>query len=1418
MSLQQGHDMNRKDIVSNLRMTMHISCAGSEMLSSSDVDSLGVEDFINSVYVYAVALSNLIRDTCPDGRVCDALFDVPSEDWIEHLRAVDFVSHVGLRKRVKFDENGDGPAHYSFYQLTEMNGVYQYGQVGGWTSDGGLDLNKDLLKFYGQDGSIVDMPESPCLEKFCGDPVCHYADDRIEFVIEALFDLHGGECGALQENRFTQVEAALFAVRQINRYSDLRMDARMSLTINDICGDTADAGRAALRLVQGWDFDGGFPGQDQQSYLLGMLHSGSSGKAIAESKVLQVADVPLIASSATSPALSDKSMFGNFLRTVPSDIKQAAAMVELLTRLGLTYIQTIYTMGAYGEGGIKALKEAAKEKGICIANSHFIDSDTNFANLLNNILAKPEARTLVLFLIDENAQALFGEMLTRNVDPSQFQIVASDTWGARTDYIPGLENQALGAFTVSPKTSVILEFEEYFLQQTPGTHNGINPFFIEYWTQKFKCNLPGGDTTYDKNCTGSEMLSRNDVNSLGMENIINVVYAYEFSLSNLIGELCPGGGICDALYNVTSQGWLDYLQEVAFISQFGSKKLVSFDENGDGTASYSIYQLQHMNNVYHLQEVGSWDDVIGVSNLTDVIIDPMFSSQCTGLCLECNPRSATNSTFDQDNYFRIPGDLDLPVVLQLSESGDGVTCGDPKPEESLVLESLLYALDKVNSDPSILPGINLGVTVVDSCGNPAVAIWKLVGLLGGFVNLEGTGKPFAVLGPAKSDVAEEIAEIITGLSKLPMVSHGAVSPSLSNNPRVLSTSAPYIEEVAAIIAILNAYNWAYVGVVHSASPYGKANNQEFQVAAWEAGICIGPQHFVNDTTDIQDIMNDFSSDESLNVIVAFVSERHARSLLFADKFELTRRFVWVGTHTWDSLTLVSGLENTAKGMLVVASDSQDLPEIQDYFSNSDSLRAASLRDPYLRDYLQEICPSLSDCQLENQLQESLKELSGEIVPLVNALYVAAHGVNLLHDIKCGSSSDELCKSFYDSSPDEKVDAIRRVTVESGAGGKPFLFNGGSVPAAYSIKNYQYDGQNGQFLVVGEWHNNQLSIRSAGVNLYSPDAEEPQRSPSGCSCGPLLSPEGAYSQQAHVWSWIDHGIWATVVLALSGLCGVFAVLIAILFLSNRQSYVVQSASFSLSAWLLFGIVLMYLLNLAFMFKPNTAICGIRRFGISFVYCMVYAAMFAKSIRANRFARKQPGVDMNFAGSWSQSLLFLAFLLPEIFLIVEWLVLIPPGVSLPSVNSDTCASSSVQTCAISNIDLTIFMMYAYFLVLVTFFSSFGALNSPHAQHEGKSISVSSLFSILILTAWACVLHLADPLYGIPGISIGLTADATIILVLMFLGKVGALTKKEEADGGNKKVRDADVEDRPEKVINVYENAGAVSDEAVQDQTPL
>ena len=331
------------------------------------------------------------------------------------------------------------------------------------------------------------------------------------------------------------------------------------------------------------------------------------------------------------------------------------------------------------------------------------------------------------------------------------------------------------------------------------------------------------------------------------------------------------------------------------------------------------------------------------------------------------------------------------------------------------------------------------------------------------------------------------------------------------------------------------------------------------------------------------------------------------------------------------------------------------------------------------------------------------------------------------------------------------------------------------------------------LQVGQWQDYQLTLDTTEINLDNAGARKTQGDSALCSCDHI----DVASLDLNPWVWSNHGAWATVVLALAAIFGVLAIGIGVMFVSKRY-YVIQGASFSLSLWLLLGVILMYLLNLAYMFDANPAICGIRRFGTSFVYCVVYAAMLVKSIRVNRFARKEQGEDLNFAGSWSQTLLFLAFLLPEVVLVVEWLLLIPPKVSVDS-SANACVPGPLQvTCAFSSTDLTIFMLYSYFLVLVTLLSSMGVLRCSKFQHEGKSLFVSSLFSSLILIAWACVYNLAEPIYSIPAIPVGLTADATIILIFMFLPKVSSIVR----DKVEKTDKEALVTDKAGKTIHVHD----------------
>ena len=75
----------------------------------------------------------------------------------------------------------------------------------------------------------------------------------------------------------------------------------------------------------------------------GVVGPPSSGDAVLVASLLSGFQVPLISPSATSDDLSDKARFEYFLRVVPPDSHQVAAMLDLLLHYGWTYVSLLYS-------------------------------------------------------------------------------------------------------------------------------------------------------------------------------------------------------------------------------------------------------------------------------------------------------------------------------------------------------------------------------------------------------------------------------------------------------------------------------------------------------------------------------------------------------------------------------------------------------------------------------------------------------------------------------------------------------------------------------------------------------------------------------------------------------------------------------------------------------------------------------------------------------------------------------------------------------------------------------------------------------------------------------------------------------------------------------------------------------------------
>uniref|UniRef100_A0A8D0EUV3 Metabotropic glutamate receptor 3 n=1 Tax=Strix occidentalis caurina TaxID=311401 RepID=A0A8D0EUV3_STROC len=397
-----------------------------------------------------------------------------------------------------------------------------------------------------------------------------------DLVIGGLFPVHekgvGSEdCGKINEHRGIQrLEAMLFALDEINKDGSILPGVKLGAHILDTCSkdtyaleQSLDFVRASLTRVDGSEHicpDGSYAVHDDvPTAITGVIGGSYSDVSIQVANLLRLFQIPQISYASTSAKLSDKSRYDYFARTVPPDFYQAKAMAEILRFFNWTYVSTVASEGDYGETGIEAFEQEARMRNICIATSEKVGRSMNkktYDGVVRALLQKPNARVVVLFTRSEDARELLAAAQRANVS---FTWVASDGWGALESVVAGSEAVAEGAITIELAAYPIKEFASYFLNLHPY-NNSRNPWFREFWEQKFKCSF------HTQDCSRHSLKTGKFEPESKITFVVNAVYAMAHSLHNMHQALCPNATkLCDAMKPVNGKRFYkDFMLNVNF--------------------------------------------------------------------------------------------------------------------------------------------------------------------------------------------------------------------------------------------------------------------------------------------------------------------------------------------------------------------------------------------------------------------------------------------------------------------------------------------------------------------------------------------------------------------------------------------------------------------------------------------------------------------------------------------------------------------------------------------------------------------------------------------------------------------------------------------------------------------------------------
>eukprot|EP00058_Branchiostoma_floridae_P028593 XP_002614084.1 hypothetical protein BRAFLDRAFT_67330 [Branchiostoma floridae] len=443
----------------------------------------------------------------------------------------------------------------------------------------------------------------------------------------------------------------------------------------------------------------------------------------------------------------------------------------------------------------------------------------------------------------------------------------------------------------------------------------------------------------------------------------------------------------------------------------------------------------------------------------------------------------------------IEGDLVLGGMFNIHERSDAYTCGKVLEQSGVqAMEAMLYTVDMVNNDHTILPNITIGVHILDSCDRDTVGLEQAVDFIRGSMNIVGGSrykcedgsvptvdykKIVGVVGCSSSVTSIQVANLLK-LFTLPQISYWSTSPELSIKKRFpyFSRTVPSDEfQARAIMDIVTTFNWTYISVVYEDSNYGQQGLSQLKAEAERRGICIYlalkfPRDSQMASSEcFNDIMKDLGSKDTVRVVIVYGTDQDAAELMRAAKRANTAgRYVWIGSDGWSSRqSPAQGQEDELEGAITIQPMAQEIDGFDEYFASLNP--ATHRRDPWLTELWEEhfqckwpgsrLTPfnyhfdsinKTCDTNVSINVHTGYKQ-DGQLQFIVNAVLAFAHALDDVHRTYCKNVSG-LCQEMKKVTGRELLEFIRNVSF-TGITGQKFKFSAvGDGPPRYKILNYQ----------------------------------------------------------------------------------------------------------------------------------------------------------------------------------------------------------------------------------------------------------------------------------------------------------------------------------------------------------------------------
>ncbi|MED6270934.1 hypothetical protein CHARACLAT_015243, partial [Characodon lateralis] len=604
------------------------------------------------------------------------------------------------------------------------------------------------------------------------------------------------------------------------------------------------------------------------------------------------------------------------------------------------------------------------------------------------------------------------------------------------------------------------------------------------------------------------------------------------------------------------------------------------------------------------------------------------------------------------------------------------TCtGSINSRELRFSRAVMFAIEEINNNMELLPGITLGYEIYDSCASVPVAMHVAFQLSNGQDpvfqlgdNCSQFGVVMGVIGESGSTPSISMSRIF-GPFNIPLVSHFATCACLSDKqqyPTFFRTIPSDHYQADAMAKLVKHFGWTWIGAVHSDSDYGRNGMASFLEAASREGICVEyiESFYRTDPHKIRIVADAIRRSTSI-VVVAFTAAGDMKFLLAELNLHLPPPRQWIGSEGWVTDTQLMRYSFCA-GAIGVAIQQSIIPGFRDFLLDlsPSEVGASSILTEFWEDAFN--CSLTKTTSAEKKQCDGTEDLKTLKIPytdtskfrITNMVYKAVYAIaHAIHNAVCQETNfTTFCKKQTRLDLNQVFTELKKVNFTQNDYHVSFDANGDPV-ATYEIVNWQksesgiielvtvgyYDASlpKGQEFRINRnltWVDGETQVPVSVCSESCPPGTRKvlQKGKPICCYDCTHCPEGEISNMTdspdcfpcprEFWpnagkdacflkplEFISFDELLGIIMAAFSVTGAcLSIITAVVFFHHRTTPIVRANNSELSFLLLFSLILCFLCALTFIGAPSEWSCMLRHTAFGITFVLCISCVLGKTI--------------------------------------------------------------------------------------------------------------------------------------------------------------------------------------------------------------